>query len=94
MILRTNERMVGGVMIICNPLSREAKTGGSLGPADQQLSLVDELQAREILSQAVSGLPEEDARMCPWTSVCVSMQLNAHLHVNVHTHMETFSSDT
>lgn len=57
------------------------------GLLTSQLSLVDELQAREILSQAVSGLPEEDARMCPWTSVCVLMQLNAHLHVNcAHTH--------
>lgn len=94
MILRTKERMVSGLVHTYIPLSGEARTGGSLRLVICQLSLVDDLQAREILSQPVTDLPEEDARIRPLTSVCVLVHLNAHLHVCTCTHIKMFSSDT
>lgn len=49
------------------PGSKDRRIPGGL--LTSQLSLVDELQAKEILPQAVSDLPEEDSRMRPLTSV-------------------------
>lgn len=68
------------------PSAEKQRQEDPWGLLTSQLSLVDELQAREILSQAANGLPEEDAIMCPLTSVCVLMHLNAYLHVYTCTH--------